>query len=176
MGEMVETVLETIESEKGWFHESFSWRGRIALCLTLLTCQPRRYPCNWAVLDGIKKNHKRPNSWEEAETRSTAQVEILKLRLKTLLDLRTTIFWYIYSVSNVSNVVILEGRENMDPLFDSFVIFSADKEREKIYSRHCWMSWRTCSDHTLGVSDCFLQVLGQSIRVKLWSERPLHWN
>ena len=78
---------------------------------------------------------------------------------------RTTIFWYIYSVSNVSNVVILEGRENMFPLFDSVLIFSADKERKKIYSRHCWMSWRTCSDHTLGVSDCFLQVLGQSIRV-----------
>jgi len=53
-------------------------------------CQPRRYnPCNWAVLDGIEKNHKRPNSWEaEAETRSTAQVEILKMRLKTLLKIQ----------------------------------------------------------------------------------------
>ncbi len=28
---------------------------------------------------------------------------------------------YIYSVSHVSNVVILEGREDMDPLFDSVV-------------------------------------------------------
>ena len=59
----------------------------------------------------------------------------------------------------------------MDPLFDSVVIVSADKERKNIFSRHCWMSWiQATLGPSMGVSDDLIQVLGQSIRVKLWSE------